>query len=55
MKTLSVAMTSEQWRILHAVVMDDPIPRRAAMQVIMVFETAMKAAQEATAGKESEP
>ena len=45
----------ETWRVLHAILMDDAVPRRAAIQAIGTFERALNEAGKPPAPTEEPP
>lgn len=45
----------ETWRVLHAILMDDAVPRRAAIQAIGAFERALNAAHQSSTPPEEPP
>lgn len=51
---MEIDLPPETWRVLHAILMDDAVPRRAAIQAIGAFERALNAAhQSSTPPKEA--
>ena len=46
---MKIDLTPETWRVICAVLMDDPVPRRVAMQAILSLEAALKIAQSPSA------
>lgn len=49
---MNIDLSTESWRIVHAMLMDDPVPRRAQVQAILAFEVALKASQDEEKAKE---
>lgn len=41
---MQIDLPPETWRVLHSVLMDDAVPRRAAIQAIGAFERALNEA-----------
>lgn len=41
---MQIELPPETWRVLHAVLMDDAVPRRAAIQAIGALERALNEA-----------
>lgn len=51
---MNIDLPPEVWRVLHSMMMDDPIPRRAQFQATVAFEAALKAAQDAEPAAKAE-
>jgi len=43
---MTIDLPPEAWRVLHALLMEDQVPRRAALAAVAAFERALQAAQE---------
>lgn len=52
---MEIDLPFETWRVLHAILMDDAVPRRAAIQAIGTFERALNAAYQSSTPPEAAP
>lgn len=51
---MQVELPPETWRVLHAILMDDAVPRRAVLQAIGAFERALNEAHKPPAEEPTE-
>lgn len=52
---MKIDLPFEIWRALYAILMDDAVPRRAAIQAIGAFERALNAAHQSSTLPEEAP
>lgn len=52
---MEIDLSPETWRVLHSVLMDDAVPRRAAIQAIGALERALSEAGKPPAPTEEPP
>jgi hypothetical protein len=52
---MKIDLPPEIWRVLHAILMDDAVPRRAAIQAIGAFEHALNAAHQSSTPPKEPP
>ena len=52
---MQIDLPPETWRVLHSVLMDDAVPRRAAIQAIGALERALNEAGKPPAPTEEPP
>lgn len=50
---MNIDLPIEVWRVLHAVLMDDAVPRRSVIQAIGAFERALNTANQSAPAEEA--